>query len=391
MRNLIRACTALTLALLFTGIAMAQTSARLDGEILDKEGKPYPEVTVEIKSVDTGQTYTQKTDKDGKFAQLGLRSGIYTITLTNKKDNLTYGPVKTLVDRTKDTNDFKVDFKELAAETAAAHPEEIKKREEQEDKFKAMKGHFDAGVAAMAEATDLQKQIKAAASADQKAPLQTKRTGDCQTAITEFQQAEQGVGPKEVGNHATVWQDLGAAYECVGSYDDAAGAYQKAIDLKPQAGYYTGLSTNLANSAAGQTDLKLAESKLADANADCEKALALDPAAGGVCYKNVGIVLSNKGRQKDAIVPLQKATQANPQDAQAWFLLGSSLSATIEPKQEGEKMMYIIPPGTKEAYQKCMDIAPNTPLAAQAKEALDGLDALTGGADTTVSKKKKKS
>jgi uncharacterized GH25 family protein len=202
MRKLIRVWAALTLALLFTGIAMAQTTARLDGEILDKEGKPYPEVTVEIKSVDTGQTYNQKTDKDGKFAQLGLRSGIYTITLTNKKDNLTYGPVKTLVDRTKDTNNFKVDFKELAAETAAAHPEEIKKREEQEDKFKAMKGHFDAGVAAMADATDLQKQIKAAASADQKTPLQTKRTADCQTAITEFQQAEQGVGPKEVGNHA---------------------------------------------------------------------------------------------------------------------------------------------------------------------------------------------
>jgi tetratricopeptide (TPR) repeat protein len=390
MRNLIRASTALTLALLFSGIAMAQTSARLDGEILDKEGKPYPEVTVEIKSIDTGQTYTQKTDKDGKFAQLGLRSGIYTITLTNKKDNLTYGPVKTLVDRTKDTNNFKVDFKELTAETANAHPEEVKKREEQEDKFKAMKGHFDAGVAAMADANDLQKQIKAAA-AGQKAPLQEKRTADCQTAITEFQQAEQGVGAKEIANHATVWQDIGAADECIGHYDDAADAYQKAIDLKPQAGYYAGLSTNLANSSAGQTDPKLAESKLADANADCEKALALDPATGGICYKNVGIVLSNKGRQKDAIVPLQKATQANPQDAQSWFLLGSSLSATIEPKQEGEKMMYIIPPGTKEAYQKCIDIAPNTPLAAQAKEALDGLDALTGGADTTVSKKKKKS
>jgi tetratricopeptide (TPR) repeat protein len=389
MRKLIGVWAALALVLLFAGIAPAQDSGRLDGEILDKDGNAYPDVTVALKNSDTGQTYTLKTDKNGKFTQLGLRGGIYTVTLTNQKDNFNYGPVKTLVDTSKENN-FKLSVKEEIARTAAAHPEEVKKKEEEENKFKAMKMHFDNGVAAMGEANDLQKQIRAAA-ADQKAPLQEKRTADCQKALAEFQQAEQGVGAKEIGNHATVWQDIGAADECVGHYDDAADAFQKAIDLKPQAAFYAGLSTNLANSAAGQSDPKVAESKLAEANADCEKALALDPATGATCYKNVGIVLSNKGRQKDAIAPLQKATQAAPQDAQAWYLLGSALSATIEPKQEGEKMMYIIPPGTKEAYQKCIAVAPNTPLAAQAKEALDGLDALSGGADTTVSKKKKKS
>jgi tetratricopeptide (TPR) repeat protein len=390
MRKLIRVWAALAMVLLFAGIALGQDSGRLDGEILDKDGNAYPNVTVALKNSDTGQVYTLKTDKTGKFTQLGLRGGVYTVTLTNQKDNFTYGPVKTLVDTSKENN-FKLSIKEEIARSAAAHPEEIKKRADEEDKFKAMKGHFDAGVAAMSDANDLQKQIRAAATADQKTPLQEKRTADCQKAITEFQQAEQGVGPKEVANHATVWQDIGAADECLGYYDEAADAFQKAVDLKPQAAYYAGLSTNLANSAAAQTDPKVAESKLADANADCEKGLALEPAAGGTCYRNVGIVLSNKGRQKDAVFPLQKATQANPQDAQAWYLLGSALSAGIEPKQEGEKMMYIIPPGTKEAYQKCIALVPNTPLAAQAKEALDGLDALSGGADTTVSKKKKKS
>jgi tetratricopeptide (TPR) repeat protein len=389
MKKLVRIWGPLVLALLFASIAVAQDSGRLNGEILDKDGKPYPDVTVTIKNSDTGQTYTLKTDKNGKFVQLGLRQGIYTVALSNQKDNFTYGPVKTLVDTSKENN-YRLSVKDEIAATAAAHPDDEKKKEEEENKFKTMKLHFQNGLTAMTEATDLQKQIKTAPT-DQKAPLQQKRATDCETALTEFQQAEQGVGPKEVANHVTVLQDLGAAYECAGRYDDAAAAFQKAIDLKPQASLYASLSTNLANSAAAQTDPKVAEAKLADANADCDKALALDPAAGGTCYKNVGIVLSNKGRQKDAIVPLQKATKANPQDAQAWYLLGSALSAAIEPKQEGEKMMYIIPPGTKEAYQKCIDIAPNTPLAAQAKEAIDGLDALTGGADTTVSKKKKKS
>jgi Flp pilus assembly protein TadD len=242
----------------------------------------------------------------------------------------------------------------------------------------------------MTEAGDLQKQARAAA-ADQKSALQQKRTTDCQTAITEFEQAEQGVGAKEVGNHATVWQDLGAAYECVGRYDDAATAFQKSIDLKPQAASYSGLSTNLANSAAAQTDPKAAESKLADANAGCEKAAALDPAVGGTCYKNVGIVLNNKGHQKEAVAPLQKATQANPKDAQGWYLLGSSLTALMDCKQEGEKMTCTLAPGTEDAYQKCIDIDPSSALGKECKDNLDGARAAAGGAETTVSKKKKKS
>lgn len=388
MKTLVRVGGALALVLLFAMVAVAQDTGRLDGEILDKEGKPYPEVTVVIKNVDTGQSYTLKTDKSGKFVQLGLRSAIYAITVANEKDNLNYGPVKLQVDTAK-PNNFKINFKEIMAETVAAHPEEVKKKEEEEDKFKAMKAHFQNGLTAMTEATDLQKQIKAAA-ADQKAPLQQKRTTDCQTAVTEFQQAEQGVGPKEVANHATVLQDLGAAYECVGRYDDAAVAFQKAVDLKPQPAAYLGLSTNLANSAASQTDPKAAESKLADANADCEKAVALDPAVGDTCYRNVGIVLNNKGRQKDAIAPLQKATQANPKDVQAWYLLGSALTAMMDCKQEGEKMVCTLAPGTQDAYQKCIDIDPSGPLGKECKESLDGAIAAAGGTDTTVSKKKKK-
>src|ERR1700722_9298750 len=346
MKKLVRISVALVLAVLFASVAVAQDTGRLNGEILDKEGKPYPDVTVAIKNPDTGQTFMVKTDKNGKFVQLGLRQGIYTIALSNQKDNFTYGPVKFPIDISKDNN-YKLNIKEEMAATAAAHPEEAKKKEEEEDKFKTMKVHFQNGLTAMTEATDLQKQIKTA-PADQRAPLQQKRAADCETALTEFQQAEQGVGPKEVANHATVLQDLGAAYECAGRYDDAVTSFQKAIDLKPQASLYASLSTNLANSAATQTDPKVAESKLADANADCEKALATDPAAGGTCYKNVGIVLNNKGRQKDAVAPLQKATQANPKDAQTWFLLGSSLTAMMDCKQEGEKMTCTLAPGSED-------------------------------------------
>jgi tetratricopeptide (TPR) repeat protein len=376
--------TTFILALMLATVALAQDDGRLNGQIIDKDGKPYADVTVSIKNSDTGQTYTIKTDKNGKFVQLGMRGGIYIITSTNAKDNFTFSE-KFVVSTEKD-NEYKLDVKAAMA-TNGPSAEEVKKREEEQNKFKDMKLHFDNGVKSMAEANDLRTQLRTA-PADQKSALQEKRTADCQTAVTEFTQAEQGA--KDVKNHALVWANLGSADECANKYDDAAASFQKAIDLAPAAGYYTGLATNDANAGAASTDPKASEAKFTDASAACDKAVALDPAAGATCWKNLGIVLSNKGRMKDAISPLQKATTADPKDAQSWLMLGNALTATIEPKQEGDKMTYVIPPGTADAYQKAIDLAPGTPTAKQAQDALDGLNAMSGGQDTTVGARKKK-
>ena len=385
MRKVISALAALALALVLATIAAAQGTGRINGEVLDKDGNPWTDITVEIKNPDTGQTLTVKTDKNGKFVQLGLRSGVYTITILSPKDNVSYPKQFQVADAQE--NNFKLNFKQVLAENAAAHPDVVKAREEEENKFKNMKVHFDAGVAAMTDSNDLAKQLKAA-PAEQKAALQQKRTADCETALTEFSQAEQGVGPKEVGNHAMVWGNLGQAQECAGHFEDASKSFQNAVDLKPQGNYYIGLSTNLAKAAMAQNDPKVTVAKVADASASCEKAAALDPAAGTSCWKNVGIVLSNKD-QKSAIAPLQKAAQADPKDAQTWYLLGGALSANMDFKQEGEKQIPIMLPGTLEAFQKCIDAAPDGPYSKLCKESLDSLNVLMGGQPTDVGKKKK--
>jgi tetratricopeptide (TPR) repeat protein len=188
-----------------------------------------------------------------------------------------------------------------------------------------------------------------------------------------------------------IWANLGQAYDLAGNSGDAAGAYQKAVDLQPQPNYYVSLGTALARAGADKND----QQKITDAGAACDKASALDPTTADTCWKNVGIVLSNKGDLKDAILPFQKATQANPKDAQAYFLLGSAYTGTIDTKQEGDKVVYIIPPGTAESYQKCIDVDPNGPYAPQAKAALDNIAQLSGGVQTRIgtdssSKKKKK-
>jgi tetratricopeptide (TPR) repeat protein len=383
MRKMISILGAWVLVAMLAATALAQGTGRLNGEILDKDGKPFVDQAVTIKNPDTGQVFNLKTDKNGKFIQLGMRSGIYVISLPS----INYTEKYQVQDGQE--NNYKLDLKAVAAATLAAHPEEAKKKEETEDKFKMMKQHFDAGVAALAAANDLKTQIKAA-PADQKASLQAQRTTDCTTAASEFGQAVQGLGEKEVNNRAMILGNLGNANECAGKYQDAADAFQKAIDTKPVAGYYTGLATNLANAGAAATDPKEADAKFTDASAACDKAIALDPAAGATCWKNLGIVLSNKNRMKEAITPLQKAAQADPKDQVTWYMLGSALTATIDTKQEGDKMTYVIPPGTAEAYQKCIDTGADNATGQLCKAALDGLNAMSGGQDTSVGKKKKK-
>jgi tetratricopeptide (TPR) repeat protein len=388
MKRLIRGLIALAAVLICAAVASAQ-DARISGQVVDKDGKPWPGITVSIKSDENGRTMTVKSDKEGKYAQIGLMPGVYTFTLTGEglaapfveKHQLASG------DNTVDFN-----FKALVAQSQNGNSEAVKQQKEQQDKFKEMQTHFNAGRAALDDYDATRKQL-ATTPADQKQALQDKMATDAKTAVSEMTLAEQGVQPKDVKNHAVVWSNLAQAYDRAGEEQEAVDAYQKAIDLQPSAGIYQNQSTALATLAAAETDPKAQADKLAQATTDCEKAASLDPnntAAALACWKNIGIILTQKGDFKDAVVPLQKATTMAPKDAQAWFLLGSAYTGLIMPNQQGDKITYDIPPGTAVAYQKVIDIDPNGPYAAQAKQNLDALAAMAGGDATSVGVRPKK-
>jgi len=389
MKLWMRVCAALAFCIAFATIAAAQ-EARIVGQVLDPDGKPWVGVTVTIKS-DVGRTFTLTTDKDGKFSQIGLTAGMYTVTFLDEPRLHTPGYQMQRQISTGQDNDFSVNFQKVAAQSAA-NPEEQKKREEAKNQFAAMKGHVDAGVAALSDADDLRKQLKTA-TPDQKSGIQDKINADYQTAITELQQAEQGVNAKDTKNHAVILSNLGIAQNLAGHYDDSISSYQKAIDLNPTPAYYVGMSQAIANSAGTLTDPAAIGAKIADAGADCDKAAALEtppnPANDARCWKNIGIVLTNKGDLKDAVPPLTKSTTADPKDAQGWYLLGSAYTGLIDTKQEGDKMTYIIPPGTGDAYQKCIDADPNGPYAPQCKQMLDSLASMQGGDVTSLGSKSK--
>ena len=129
-----------------------------------------------------------------------------------------------------------------------------------------------------------------------------------------------------------------------------------------------------------------------EASATCDRILVVDPQAKNMqagCYKNVAIVLTNNGKLADAIVPLQKATQFNPQDALAWKLLGDALTNTITSKSEGGKIVYVVPSGTIEAYQRYLQLDPSGLYAGQVQAALEGLAQLAKPASVQTETKKK--
>jgi tetratricopeptide (TPR) repeat protein len=260
-----------------------------------------------------------------------------------------------------------------------------------------MKPHFANGNQAMQDAKAIRQQLQTATS-DQKTSLLARMKEDYQTAITEYEQAieeaevrdENGlqvIGKIGVIRNGLVSQqkavdmlvqdkdlpvilsNLGLAYGGVGQYEVAINTLEQAVMLKPAVGTYMELGTDLAQVG-----------KMPEAIAACARLLTVDSTAKNMqagCYKNVAIVLTNKGKLLDSIAPLQKVTLLNPQDSLAWKLLGDSLLSTITSKSQDGKIVYVIPPGTVEAYQRYLQLDPNGPYAGQVKSALEGLAQFT--------------
>lgn len=355
--------------------AAAQNTGTLTGEVRDLEGKPFADVTLILKNKDMGQTFEVKTDKSGKFLQAGMRSGVYIVTV-KVKDQAVY-ETNALVTSGEEAS-LTVNFKELKEKRGAAALEAEKKQEEEKKKFESLKAHFDSGVAALDQAKVVRGEMQRT-PADQRDPMKQKLSDLHGTAISELEAAEKAAGQQDPNRHI-VLAKLGEAYESAGRFPEAADAYQKAVQLKPdQAGYFNNLGNALAK--VGKMD---------EAMAAYQKSASLDPANAASAWRNAGIVLSNAGKMKEAIEPLRKAIELDPKNPQGWYLLGTALVNTMGYKQEGDRMIAILQPGTIEAYQKCIELDPNGPYGALAKQGLGALEAMGVGIQTKMKSSPKK-
>lgn len=289
------------------------------------------------------------------------------------------------------------DFRTVAAEQDMTPQTERGQQDAARNRSKLFKTHFAAGNQAMQHAQAIRQQLQRA-SDPQNPTLLNQMKAEYRTAITEYQQslqdaevrdenALQVLGKIGVIRNGLVSQEkavqmlvqdkdlpiilsnLGLAYSGVGEYQQAITVLQQAVILKPAPGTYSELGTDLAQLG-----------NMPEAAAACDKILAADSTATGMqasCYKNIAIVLTNQGKLADAIAPLEKATQLNPQDAPAWKLLGDALSTTVATKSQNGKIVFLVPAGAIEAYHKYLQLEPSGPYAGQVQSALEGLAQLT--------------
>jgi len=357
----------------------AAQNGSIVGTILDVNGKPWFGLNVEAVS-DQGAKLDAKTDAQGNFAIRNLRPGVYKVTITTfPAPNEKQPPVQMGQLKVTSGEEAKADmnFKDIMAKQGAEATEKAKKQDEEKQKFEGMKAHYTAG-AAFLEQERKAKDDLTKATADQRDAAKQNLKDLSDKAATEFQAAQKSASEKDPNQHL-LWAKLGEAYDLAGRNDEAAQAYQQAVNAKPDdPGYYNNLGNVLAR--AGKID---------DARAAYTKSAELDPTKAATAWRNFGISLYNANRGGDAIEPLQKSAELDPKSAQTWYLLGACLVYKMTVKKVGDKDVPEFAPGTIEAYQKAVELDPNGPYGQQAKEGLAQLQQMAPGIDIRVTKKKK--
>ncbi len=358
--------------------AAAQNVGAIRGTILDVAGKPWAEIGIQVVN-DQGAKTDTKTDKDGNYIIRNLKSGVYSVFVQLPAPNKPYEVKAQVVSGEEARVDL--NFKDIVAKQGSQYAEEAKKQEEEKSKFEGMKAHFTAGNALLDQERKA-KEESLKAPADQRDAAKAKVVDLSNQAATELNAAQQAAGEKDPNKHL-IWAKLAETYDLAGRNDEAINAYQQAITAKPDVpGYYNNLGNVQARSG-----------KIDDARTSYTKSAELDPPNAATAWRNFGISLYNAGRLKEAVEPLKKASELDPKSAQTWYLLGAALVGSMETKKNGDKLEFIIQPGTVEAYQKAVELDPNggpNGYGAQAKLGLEALQQISPGIDTKVNVRKKK-
>lgn len=323
----------------------------------------------------TGRTFLAKTDQNGNFVLSGLRTGVYSVTLRVPVQ----GGAEEREVYTKEVfvqNGLEVDVEFNLQALLAPELEAARKEAEELKRFEDMKSAYEAGIASLEQAKHVYAQM-VQMPLDQRSQVQQQFNQHSQTAVARLERARDQAVESKDGNLHLVMAKLGEAYEVAGRHEDAVKSYERAITAAPEgltstdlAGYHNNLGNSLAKTG-----------RIEDAGKAYEKSAQINPAGAAQAFLNLGIVLYNANQLTGAVARLRRAVGLNPNHADAWYMLGASLLASMETRQQGDKTIFIAQPGTAEAFQKYLELAPNGRFANEAKAALLTLETLGSGVD----------
>ena len=257
--------------------AKAQGGGSIAGTILDVVGKPWYNVPMECVS-DQGVKQETKTDADGKYSFHNLRPGMYHVYIILPAPNKPYDmQIQVASDNVSKAD---LNFKDVVGKQGAAAEEQVKKQAEEKQKFEDMKTHFTAGTAILVQERKAKEDLQKA-TPDQRDAMKQNLKDLSDKAAAELE-AAQKAAPEHDSNQHLLWATLGEAYDIAGRNDEAAQAYQQAINAKPDdPGYYNNLGNVLAR--AGKID---------EARTAYTKSAELDPTHAATAWRNFGISLS---------------------------------------------------------------------------------------------------
>jgi tetratricopeptide (TPR) repeat protein len=292
--------------------AFAQ-NGMVKGTVRDDKGQPVEGAKISIaQNGGTGRKFETKSDKKGEFIQIGLPSGQYAVSA--EKDKLASPPSAVGVSVGRPG--------EVALVVSAAGGANTKASQEA---AAALKKVFEEGVAAS-------------------------NGGKHDEAIAKFQQ---GIGVNS--NCADCYNNIGYSYSQLKQYDKAEEAYKKASEIRPtDPAAFNGLA-NVYN-AQRKGDLAAAASA---------KATELSGSAGGGggnvdAIFNQGVILFNGGKSGEAKPLFEQVVKANPDHAEAHYMLGMTLAGENPSAARGE-------------FETYLKLAPSGSNAAMAKQFVDAL------------------
>lgn len=347
---------------LLVGATWAQTSS-IQGEVKGEDGKPLQNALVRIERKDIKGNYQVKTKKKGDYFHAGLPLGTYDLVV--EVDGKVRDQVRGVRTRLGDPTVINFDLqalskkqdalqraadsgsltqeqaREMSSEQKAAYERQLKERSQAMAKNKALNDAFNTGMQA----------------------LQAKQFD---TAVESLVKASE-LDPKQYA----VWAHLGDAYKELsatktGAEQDALmnkslESYGKALELKP-------------DDAASHNNYALAlakAKKFPEAQAELQKAAQLDPKEAGKYFFNLGALLVNSGQYEPAAEAFKKAIEADANYAEAHFQYGLCLMAKATTTPEGKM---VPPPGTREEFDKYLQLRPTGPNSDAAKAFLASME-----------------
>jgi tetratricopeptide (TPR) repeat protein len=347
----------LFLAAVSTGWSQA-TMGKVQGKVTDG-GQPVPDAQITLTNADNGRTYKMKTDKNGQFSGVGVPFGIYDEDVTAGEKRF---KAKVQVKGENGAPDDLSVVMTSGKPGAGLSKEEIEKRK----------------------ANNVKIQGENALIVQLNPALQAKDWATAEPILTKLI----AINP----NRWDFQQTLGDAQLNEGKYDEAVATYEKAIPLADAAskGETKDAKSDPAKAKAavgqmltneGNAYLKLKKNDKAIEAYTKAASMAPNPATA---YFNICATQYNTGNTQGALAACDKAIAADPTRADAYFIKGSLMVGESKLDKDGKLQAA---PGTSEALNKYLELAPDGPHANDVKAMLQ---AIGGKIETTYHEKKKK-